>query len=221
MPEQEAKDPLYKYRPTLDFNKLLRFIVTHPGLAIFIVYGTIAIAGFIYLITFFRHFDLEVIVYLELADILTAGIKDPLVMLMVLGSFFIVFFVWFVTYIGAPFSAWLDKKFDKGFFRFLPHLLGVKSTKVFWQTALFLFIFYFIFSIYYHSDNKADRIKREKTNLIQVESDAIINDQHQYSLLGTSINYIFLYNHNEADTLILPLENVHSLKPIKKKKENN
>lgn len=57
-------------------------------MAVFTVYETIAVAGFIYLVTFYSHFDLEVTVYLEITDILVAGIKDPMVMLMVAGGFF-------------------------------------------------------------------------------------------------------------------------------------
>lgn len=217
MSKNGKKESLQKYQPTLDIRKLATFITTHPGLAIFLVYGLIAIAGFIYLITFYQYFNLDVIVYLELADILTAGIKDPLVMLMVLGSFAVSFFFWLIAYVSAPFSAWLDKKFDKGFLRFIPHLVGVKSIKIFWRITIVVLTLYFFMFISVHSKNKAELIKNQKINLIKVESDAISNNNHQYSLLGTSINYIFLYNHDESNTLIIPLENVRSLKPILRK----
>ncbi len=77
------------------------------------MYATIAIAGFIYLVTFYSYFDLEITVYLENGDILVAGIKDPMVMLMVLGAFSVALGVWGIAYIGAPMSAWLDKKLIK------------------------------------------------------------------------------------------------------------
>ena len=71
---------LDKYRPRVKMANVFQFITTHPGLAVFLTYATVAIAGFIYLITFYSHFDLEVTVYLEIGDILVAGIKDPMVM---------------------------------------------------------------------------------------------------------------------------------------------
>ncbi len=219
MNKEEKELLLKKYRPTLDLKKIGTFIVAHPGLAIFSIYALIATAGFIYLLTFYRYFNLDVIVYLELADILTAGIKDPMVMLMVLGAFSLVGFVWLITYISAPFSAWLDMKFSKGFWKFLPHLIAIKSTKVFWYTAVFILTIYFIMFIVLHSRVKAELIEKEKINLIHVESDANINYKHEYSLLGTSINYVFLYDHSEKETLILPLENIKLLKPIHKKEE--
>ena len=115
---------LNKYRPKVRLTDVLKFTTDHPGLAVFLVYATIAVAGFIYLVTFYSHFDLEVTVYLEISDILFAGIKDPMVMLMVLGAFSMVLFIWMVAYIQAPFSAWLDKKFDKGVLRFIPFMAG-------------------------------------------------------------------------------------------------
>lgn len=214
MNKDEKKESLQKYQPTLDVRKLGTFVTSHPGLAIFSAYGLIAIAGFVYLITFYRYFDLDVIVYLELTDILTAGIKDPMVMLMVFGSFAVGFVFWLFAYVSAPFSAWLDKKFDKGFFKFIPHLVGVKSTKIFWRLTSVILVMYFFMFISVHSKNKAELIKDQNANLIQVDSDAITNNNHQYSLLGTSTNYIFLYNHDESSTLIIPLENVRSLKPV-------
>ncbi len=218
MQEQTRKEYLKKFRPTIDFSLILRFITSHPGLAIFLVYGTIAIAGFIYLVTFYAYFGLDVIVYLELADILTAGIKDPTVMLMVLGAFSVVLISWWFTYLQAPFNAWLDRKFTTGIFRFIPYLIGFKSAKSFWRTALFLLGIYFFMFIGVHSKNKAELIKKERVNLIQVESDAISNSDHEFTLLGTSISYVFLYNHNEENTLIIPLENIRSLKPVMAKK---
>ena len=218
MQEQDRIEYLKKYRPTLDFGMVSKFITSHPGLAIFLVYGTIAIAGFIYLITFYGYFGLDVIVYLELADILTAGIKDPIVMLMVLGAFSMVLFVWFTTYSLASFSAWLDRKFTTGFFKFIPYVVGFKGGQSFWWIALFVLGTYFFMFIGIHSKNKAELIKKERVDLIQVNSDAISNNEHEFTLLGTSINYVFLYNHDEENTLVIPLENLRSLKPVVAKK---
>ena len=100
---------LDKYRPKVKLLDVLKFTTSHPGLAVFLIYSTVAIAGFIYLITFYSRFDLKVMDYLEIGDILVAGIKDPMVMLMVLGAFSMVLFMWVVVYIQAPFSQWLDK----------------------------------------------------------------------------------------------------------------
>lgn len=205
---------LEKYKPTIRFSELVRFTTSHPGLAVFLVYATIAIAGFIYLITFYSRFNLEVTSYLEITDILVAGIKDPLVMLMVLGAFSMVFILWFLVYIQAPFSAWLDKKFDKGFFRFIPYVIGYRDTKSFWWTAFAILTLYFYMFIGVHSQNKADRILGHKQNLVFVNSDATNALEADFSLLGTSINYVFLYNHQSEQVLILPLESINSIQPI-------
>ena len=91
MSDNKKKENIDRFRPKVDLSEVFKFAVKHPGLAVFIVYATIAIAGFIHVITFYRYFDLDVIIYLEISDILVAGIKDPMVMLMVLGSFFGIF----------------------------------------------------------------------------------------------------------------------------------
>jgi len=214
MTDKQEKTNIDKYRPKVDISVLFKFVMNHPGLAVFIIYATIAIAGFIYVITFYGYFDLEVILYLEIGDILVAGIKDPMVMLMVLGSFVIFLFYWGVTYIQAPFSAWLDKKFSNGFFKFMPFLFGLKSIRSFWWIGVFMLLFYFILFIAIYSETKSKSIKTDKTNLVIVYSDAILDKDQQYSILGTSINYVFLYNHHRRNTLIIPLENVTAIKPI-------
>ncbi len=203
-----------KYRPTIDVKSIFKYLAVHPGLVIFLVYTIIAISGFIYLITFYRFFGLEVIVYLEITDVLVAGIKDPIVMLMVLTSFGLVFFIWLATYILAPWNAWIDRKCRNGKYRLLRFIFGFKGIKTFWWSALAILLLYFVTFIHLHSKKKSKRIKEQQAYLIQVESDGISEPSHAYSLLGTSINYIFLYDHDTKENLILPLENVQSLKPI-------
>ncbi len=214
MTDDKKNENIDQYRPKVDISALFKFVVNHPGLAVFIVYATIAIAGFIHVITFYRYFDLDVIIYLEISDILVAGIKDPMVMLMVLGSFTGIFILWVITYLQAPFTAWLHKRFNKGFFKFLPYTIGIASNRSFWWTNLIVVIVYFIIFISLHSIHKSISIKEDKINLVSVFSDATRDKDQQYSILGTSINYIFLYNHNQQNTLIIPLENVTAIKPI-------
>lgn len=211
MSELESLD---KYRPKVKISEILKFTITHPGLVVFLVYATIAIAGFIYLITFYSRFNLEVTSYLEITDILVAGIKDPLVMLMVLGSFSMVFVVWLFVYIHAPISAWLDKKFNSGFFKFIPYLVSYRGPKSFWWSAFIILTIYFYIFIGVHSQNKAERILTQKKNLVMVSSQATDGIQSDISLLGTSINYVFLYNHESKQVLILPLESINSIQPI-------
>jgi hypothetical protein len=210
---------LDKYRPKLKLADVISFITNHPGLAVFLVYATIAIAGFVYLVTFYSHFDLGVTVYLEIGDILVAGVKDPMVMLMVAGAFSVALLVWGIAYIQAPMSAWLDKKFDKGILRFIPYIAGVQSVRSFWWTAFLILTVYFYMFIGVHSQNKAQSIIEQKQDLILVNSEATSGTGDDYSLLGTSINYVFLYNHRTKKTLILPLENIKSLEPKRSLKQ--
>jgi hypothetical protein len=210
---------LDKYRPKVKLADVLKFTINHPGLAVFLVYATIAIAGFIYLITFYSYFALDVMVYLEISDILIAGVKNPMVMLMVAGAFSVTLFVWAVTYIQAPISAWLDKKFNKGISRFIPYIAGVQSVRSFWWTAFFILFVYFFMFISVHAKNKAQGIIEQKQGLILVNSKATSGTDNDYSLLGTSINYAFLYNHQAKNILILPLESVNSLIPVKSSKK--
>ncbi len=205
---------LDKYRPKIDLSKAVRFITTHPGLAVFLVYAIIAIAGFIYLVTFYSHFNLEVTVYLEITDILVAGIKDPMVMLMVAGAFSMVLFLWGWVYVQAPFSAWLDRKFDRGLFRFIPYMIGYRGEKSFWWTAFVILLLYFYMFIGVHSQNKANRILNQKHVLVEINSEATNDLKADLSLLGTSINYVFLYNHQAQRALILPLESVNAIQPV-------
>jgi hypothetical protein len=204
---------LDKYRPKVRLADVIKFATSHPGLAVFLVYTTIAIAGFIYLITFYSHFGLKVTVYLEIGDILVAGVKDPMVMLMVAGAFSMVLFVWGVVYVQAPFSAWLDRKFNKGALRFIPIIAGVQSIRTFWWSAFVILAIYFFMFIGVHAKNKAQSIIEQKQDLILVDSKATSGTGDDYSLLGTSINYVFLYDHQTKHTLVLPLESINSLKP--------
>ncbi|MFT6414166.1 MAG: hypothetical protein ACJASI_002293 [Glaciecola sp.] len=204
---------LDKYQPKVKLTDVLKLITSHPGLAVFLVYATIAIAGFIYLVTFYSHFGLEVTVYLEVTDILVAGIKDPMVMLMVIGAFSMVLLIWGIAYIQAPISAWLDRKYDKGMIRLIHYIVGVPSIRTFWWSAFIILIVYFYMFIGVHSKNKAELIIEQKKGLIVVDSHATSGSGNDYSLLGTSINYVFLYNHQAKNSLILPIESINSLAP--------
>jgi len=64
-----------------------------------------------------------------------------------------------------------------------------------------------------HAKNKAQSIIEQKQDLILVDSKATSGTDADYSLLGTSINYVFLYNHQTKNTLILPLDSINSLTP--------
>jgi hypothetical protein len=218
MTEQANLD---KYRPKIKLSEFIKLTTSHPGLAVFLVYATVAIAGFIYLITFYSHFDLEVTVYLEITDILVAGIKDPWVMLMVLGAFSTVFAAWLFVYIQAPISAWLDRKFSQGFFKFIPHVFGYQGSKSFWSIAFIILTIYFYLFIGVHSQNKAERILTQKQSLILIDSETTNSQKADFSLLGTSINYVFLYNHQSEQVLILPLESINSLQPVKPNDKSN
>lgn len=212
---------LDKYRPKVNMAIVFQFITTHPGLAVFLTYATVAIAGFIYLITFYSHFDLEVTVYLEIGDILVAGIKDPMVMLMVAGAFTVTLIVWGLAFLQAPLSSWMDKKFSKGPLRLIPIIAGVQSVRTFWYSAFVILIVYFFTFISVHSKNKAMAIIDHKHGLILVDSDFTNKTGHDYSLLGTSINYVFLYVHQTKSALVLPLESINSLSPQKAQKHVN
>jgi hypothetical protein len=207
------KAELDKYRPMVNFGDVFRFLITNTGLAIFLIYATIATIGFIYSIVFYSHFDLNVVAYLEITDILVAGVKDPLVILMACGAFGVIAVAWLFVYIQAPFVAWLYKKVDKGFFKFIPKLFQSENPNTFWWYAIIIFVLYSHQFISLHSKNKYESIVEQKVGLVLVASEATKDSADQYSLLGTSINFVFLYNHQQKNTLIIPIENITSLQP--------
>ena len=206
-----------KFRPTASFATVLGFITANAGLAIFLIYVLIATVGCIYLIVFYARFDLNVVAYLEGSDILVAGIKDPIVLLATIGALAVTGLTWLIAYVQAPLNAWLNKKFNKGFLRIIPHTLGVTSIRSFWWHALATFVVCSYLFIDFHSKGKADSILNEKHGLVTVASDVTSTVTDQYSLLGTSINFVFLYDHLKKNTLILPIENIQSLQPTKAK----
>jgi uncharacterized membrane protein len=124
-----------------------------------------------------------------IVDILVAGVKDPMVMLMVVGAFSMALLVWGIAYIQ------------------------VQSVRSFWWTTFFILVVYFFMFIGVHAKNKAQSIIEQKQDLILVDSKATSGTDADYLLLGTSINYVFLYNHQTKNTLILSLESVNSLTP--------
>ncbi len=83
---------------------------------------------------------------------------------------------------------------------------------------MLLTVYFFVF-IGVHSRHKAESIIEEKQSLILVDSEATSGTEDDYSLLGTSINYVFLYNHQTKNTLILPLESINSLAPNRSLKD--
>ncbi len=215
----EEKKDYSAYKPNADLQKVFQFFVEHPALGIFLIYALVATASFIYLLTFYKHFNLEIISYLEISDILVACIKDPNVLATVAIIFIILTLIYYSSRLMAPFNAWLDIKFGKGPLKFLVFMFGFKTNSYFWRSMLVILVFYLVVFIHLHSDKKAKNIIDSKQNLINIQSDATTNADDQYSLLGTSINYIFLYDHESKSPLIVPLESIQSLRPVTAKEK--
>ena len=110
-----------------------------------------------------------------------------MVILRGVGASSMVLFIWGIVYIQAPFSARLDRKFDKGALRSIPVIAGGQSIRSFWWTTLAILAIYFFLFIGVHAKNKAQSIIEHKQNLILVDSKATSGTADDYSL-GTSIN---------------------------------
>ncbi|WMS88010.1 hypothetical protein [Pleionea litopenaei] len=205
-----------------------RQLLTHPGLILSSTYFIWALIGLTYLVMYYSHFNISILKYLEVTDILIAGLQEPKVSIAVFGALAVIIAIvkaamWSTRYQqekGKNFSPWMRVVFFVFFY--VP-----KNRTALRLSLLVSLILYFAVFLELLLADEVNQIKSSANNFVQVKQEQQwIRGQCEASqiaswkLLGTTTKFVFLYNVDCDSTQVLPIESIQSIANVPNTNEN-
>lgn len=177
-------------------GRLTAIFREHPALLVSAFYIAASVIGMFYSWAYFRHFGINVFNYAQISDFLLASLKEPFTWALVTLS------VVLVTLDNA-YSRRVERKepgkwirwYGSPRYRFINNFVAI--------VLLFLFI-------YAYSDYQAGQTRNGAGKLVavqQAESDPV----NVALLLGTTGQFVFLYEHGADQVVIHPIESIQSI----------
>ena len=206
---EELKD--YNY-----FSDIFDFVRESTGIAITLSYLILILSSMTYLYVLYSSFDISIIKLLTLEDILATPIKNPNIIL----AFFIIVSIFYLQDKGNRLHARLNLKYIDTKTPFRIRLLKAVvwspkkfkgSTKVISVMILFFLILYvLLFAL-----QEARGIQRGSGSKIELQlADSDISKP--VTLLGTTSQFLMVYDESLEQAGVYQIESVHSFKPLRK-----
>ena len=199
------------------FEELYTFAKESTGLSIFIAYITMIMSSVTYLFVLYQGFDIQIFTYLTLEDILATPIKNPDIML----TFIVILLVIYLSDITNRYRARQEiKYFNKQKPIWIRILLTVfhmpkkrkANLKITVGTMYFCLVAYNIgFALIEEKGIKEGSGEQVEISL------ADATEPFQVTLLGSTMNYLFTYDHRSQASTIYYVEAIKSLKVVANK----
>jgi hypothetical protein len=197
-----------------------------PALAISITYLLVAMAGIFYDVSFYRKFDIPVLSLAQLGDFLTAGIQQPVALVLVASTFPL---------------CWLFDRINTGYRRRqrieLTRLRALEAPSPYervrlnylgwrvgqlWYTRLgylAVIVAYGWMFVGFYADYRAAEAKEGDASqvLVWLNGEAeqpVTAPRHAWIYLGAVSNYVFVYDREAARSAILPVNAIARIEPI-------
>ncbi|MCH9693131.1 MAG: hypothetical protein K0U72_01360 [Gammaproteobacteria bacterium] len=168
----------------------------HPALLVSAFYVAASVIGMFYSWAFLRHFDVNVFNYAQISDFLLASLKEPLTWALVFVSVVLVLLD----------NASSRKAGRKDLRRWLAWYGSPRYRMVNNFTALFMVLVF----IYSYATAQARDVKAGEGKTVNVEfSDGEASVRS--TLLGTTGQWVFLYEPDLRAVDIHPVESIHSI----------
>lgn len=209
---------------------LRRLLRREPALGITVAYLFVALAGIFYNFRFYSKFGIPVMSLSQIGDFLTAGIQQPIALLLVLGTLPVIWGMdvlneWarrrqqarLVRLRAQASSVWWRKLRV----RRLEWSLAMKHNTVMQLMYVFVVLSYgwsFV-SLYADScyrqiiDGDAEQVK---IRLNGADADLAASKAPAWTYLGAVSNYVFVYDAAAKQPLILPTNNIMRIEPVRK-----
>jgi hypothetical protein len=197
------------------FEELFKLIRVSSGLSITFCYLILLLTSMAYLHLFYSAFDISIVKYVSLEDMLATPIKNPNIVF----TFIAVLLVLMLADIGNRFRArkkleYAESEMPK-LMRFMNVLLWApsnpKTNLRFTIATVAICVIVYIFAF---ADIEASEVKKGKGTRV-----TILLNEHETpihtSLLGTSVNYVFTYDHQAKEATIFYVEAIKSVKSFK------
>lgn len=208
---------------------LRRLLAREPALGITVAYLFVAMAGIFYNFRFYSKFGIPVMSLSQISDFLTAGIQQPIALLLVLGTFPV------ITAMDAI-NAWVRRRqqarldglsarsaptrWQKFRMRLLAWSLRLKH-HVFMQVMYaFVVVSYgWVFVSLYADARYRQTIGGDaaqvKIRLNGADTDLAASKSPTWTWLGAVSNYVFVYDAAARQPLILPTNNILRIEPLR------
>lgn len=197
------------------FEELFKLIKVSSGLSITFCYLVLLLTSMAYLHLYYSEFDISIVKYVSLEDMLATPIKNPGIVF----TYISVLLLLIIADIGNRFRA--RKKLEYSnipmpkLMRFLSAILwapinpktNLKFTIITVCISVLAYIFLF-------ADIEASAVKSGNGTKVLI----VLSDQDtpiETTLLGTSVNYVFTYDHKAKEATIFYVEAIKSIKSFK------
>ena len=168
----------------------------HPALLVSVVYVAASTIGMAYSWAFLRQFGINVFNYAQIGDFLLASLKEPFTWLLVLTAFVLM----------ALDNAMSRRYQRKGNIRWLRWYGSNRYRSVNYMGAVGIIMLF----LYVHADRKADEAKAGEGEYVEVKlTDG--SAPRTAMLLGTTGQFIFLYDAETRAVDIHPNENIQTI----------
>ncbi|HJT96809.1 MAG TPA: hypothetical protein VJ696_00700 [Rhodanobacteraceae bacterium] len=217
----EPTSPLLDLLPHF-FETLKR----EPALAISLTYLLVAMGGIFYDVAFYRKFAIPVLSLAQLGDFLTAGIQQPIALVLVASTFPI---CWVFDRINMrhrrrqrleierleslPAPTWYE--------RLRRRYLGWRVRQV-WETRLAylaVIVAYGWLFVGFYADYRADAVKQGDAAEVRIwlngEGGALAGSKSdRWTYLGAISSYVFVYDRAAAQATAVPVNAVARIEPF-------
>ena len=222
-------------KPTSDsaLNSLLpslsKLLKREPALGITVAYLLVAMAGIFYNYRFYAKFQIPVMSLSQISDFLTAGIQQPIALLLVLGTFLVI-------WVMDALNVWSRRRYEqrRAILIALPALsrwqrlrlawydwgLAIKHHKFIQFTYLTVVVSYGWIFVALYADYRVRQVREGDAAQVRLrlngsEADLAASKSPTWTYLGAVSNYVFVYDAAAKQPLILPTNNVTRIEPAR------
>ena len=168
----------------------------HPALLVSALYVAASAIGMFYSWAYFRRFGINVFNYAQISDFLLVSLKEPLTWALVALAVLVV--------LGDNASSRrVQRKRSRRWYRWY-------ASPRYRQVNYFITVFMVLTFIYIFANAQADDTKAGDGKTVEVAF-AETDELHVAILLGTTGQFVFLYNAETERVDIHPIESIHSI----------
>jgi len=182
-------------------NEQVRFVFReHPTMLLTFCYFIITIIGVLYSYFFYKEFGINIIKFADLSDFLLASILEPKSVMIFISLIVVtLFFYWLDLVLRKKYKGYgnlVEKKFKSKY----TDPIGYFIILVFYTTVL----------VQHIAIRNANEIKSGKTDefLVRIADPGEHQVEKNFSLLGSSSRFVYLFDNTASETQVIPVENV-------------
>lgn len=200
------------------FQDLFKFTREHTGLAFTTAYLTLILSSMTYLYVLFSAFDISIVKFISLEDILATPIKNPNIILV----FTAIIFVLFISELGNRWNVRMSEKYKDSKSPFLVRILRIivwvpKSRKRNIQFTTLISIFFIAIYVITFAKFEARDIKKGEGAQYQI---TVAENEQSFErmLIGASSQFIYTYDLKSKESGIYHVESILKMQPVVKSK---